>query len=67
MTRTYQAPPECVCIGVKVVVLTLLCQIHQKGSQDEAEESDVPGSHQFLQRQENISLPHSGQLGQCQA
>lgn len=67
MTRTYQAPPECICIGVKVVILTLLGQVHQKRGQDEAEEANVPGSHQLLQTQETVSLSRSGRPGQCQA
>lgn len=59
MTRTYQTPPECIRVGVEVVILTLFCQVHQKRSQDEAEEANVPGSHQLLQRQEATSLSHS--------
>ena len=27
---THQAPPECVRVGIKVIVLPLLCQVHQK-------------------------------------
>lgn len=48
MARTHQAPPERVCIGVKVVVLAFLGQVHQERGQDEAEEADVPGGDQLL-------------------
>lgn len=63
MTRTYQTPPECIRVGVEVVILTLFCQVHQKRGQDEAEEANVPRSHQLLQRQEATSFSHSGQPG----
>lgn len=45
---THQAPPERVCVGVEVVVLTLLRQVYQKRGQDEAQEADVPGGDQLL-------------------
>ena len=45
---THQAPPERVRVGIKVIVLSLLRQVHQKRGQDEAEEADVPGSDQLL-------------------
>ena len=46
---THQAPPERVSVGVEVVVLPLLRQVHQKRGQDEAQEADVPGSDQLLE------------------
>lgn len=45
---THQAPPERVGVGVKMVVLALLRQVHQKRGQDEAQEADVPGGDQLL-------------------
>lgn len=55
--RTHQAPPEGISIGVKVIILSLLRQVHQKGGQDEAQETDVPGSHQLLKERLTSRLP----------
>lgn len=57
---THQAPPECISIGIKVVVLALLCQIHQEGGQDETEEANVPGRDQLLWAAGSVSSPGSG-------
>lgn len=54
---THQAPPECIRVGIKVIVLPLLRQVHQKRGQDEAEEADVPGSDQFLKEVATSQLP----------
>lgn len=45
---THQAPPQCISVGVKMIVLALLRQVHQKRGQDEAQEADVPGGDQLL-------------------
>lgn len=47
---TYQAPPQRVCVGLKLVVVLFLCQINQEGRQDEAEEANVPRCDQLLQK-----------------
>lgn len=49
MAGTHQAPPESIGVGVKVVILALLRQVHQERGQDEAEEADVPGGDQLLE------------------
>lgn len=55
---THQAPPECVRIGIKVIVLPLLCQVHQKRGQDEAEEANVPSSDQLLKEMATSQQPN---------
>ena len=61
---TYQAPPECIGVGVEVLGLglasgvvgvghfhgavVLLHQVHQEGGQDQGQEADVPGCDELL-------------------
>lgn len=48
MEITYQTPPECICVCIKVLIFSLLGQVHQERGQDEAQEANIPGSNQLL-------------------
>lgn len=52
---THQAPPERICVGIEVVILPLLCQVHQERGQDEAQEAYVPGGDQLLEETPRLS------------
>lgn len=44
----HRPPPEGVCIGGKLLVILLLCQIHQERGKYQHQEADVPGRDQLL-------------------
>lgn len=67
--HSYQAPPEGVGIGIKVLLgglgsrsisvhcvrgdVILLHQVDQEGGQDEGEEADVPGCDELLEQRKS--------------
>lgn len=48
LCSTHGSPPEGVCIGVKVCVAVLLCQVDKEGGKDQDQKADVPSSNQLL-------------------
>lgn len=49
MKITYQTPPECICVCIKVLIFSFLGQVYQERGQNEAQEANIPGSNQLLQ------------------
>lgn len=49
MKITYQTPPECIRVCIKVLIFSFLSQVYQERGQDEAQEANIPGSNQLLQ------------------
>ena len=48
--QTHRAPPQRIGIGSKVFVELVLHEVDEERREDENQEADVPGGHQFLQR-----------------
>lgn len=48
LCSTHSPPPEGVCIGVKVSVAVLLCQVDKEGGKDQDQKAYVPSSNQLL-------------------
>lgn len=46
---THRAPPQGVGVRRKVLVELVLHQVDEEGGEDQNQEADVPGRHQFLQ------------------
>lgn len=49
-TGPYQPPPQGIGVGLELLVGLLLHGVDQEGGQDEAQEADVPGGDELLQR-----------------
>lgn len=72
MKVTHQAPPQGICIGLKLLFHLLSLGVHlwhilfhqvdKKWRKDERQEADVPGSDEFLEQRttEGISRKPSG-------
>lgn len=62
---THSPPPERVCIGVKICVDVLLCQVDKEGGKDQDQKAYVPSSNQLLRdTQTKIDITHTCQQQQ---
>lgn len=60
LTSAYQTPPECIGVGLELLVWLFFHRVDQKRSQDETEKAYVPGRDELLWEGDTVSLWERG-------